>query len=385
LQSILSKEEFHRIFDKYAGLYAAPVESPARTSDSLKQPAPAPQTAVQSASSATSPAQPTADASSTKQATVTEATESPAPAGTAANAPVASSSKAVIMSLEGFSAFLLSPDNSAFADQNGKVWHDMTRPLSEYYISSSHNTYLVGHQLVGVSTIEGYIRALLHSCRSVECEFKSFITQSLSDLANADHHTVDVYDGDTEPMIFHGKTFTSKVSLRDVCLAIAKYAFVASPYPVIISAEVHCGLLQQEMMAKVMTEVFGDALVSAPIEGRAKILALPSPEDLKGRFLLKASTLSFFERSHILSCLKGQESVRFREGGNSGEGGRCRGRVLRNVHVDFLRIRYPRYQPQLGRGSERYTSSAFVLFDLMVICSACDTQNSRTSLQRREM
>lgn len=72
------------------------------------------------------------------------------------------------MSVDGFTSFLLSNDNSPFSDQSGQVWQDMTRPLPEYYISSSHNTYLVGHQLVGTSTIEGYIRALLHSCRSVE-------------------------------------------------------------------------------------------------------------------------------------------------------------------------------------------------------------------------
>lgn len=75
------------------------------------------------------------------------------------------------MSLEAFNSFLLSPDNAVFSDQHRQVHHDMTLPLSEYYISSSHNTYLVGHQLVGDSTIEGYIRALLHSCRSVEGTF----------------------------------------------------------------------------------------------------------------------------------------------------------------------------------------------------------------------
>lgn len=72
------------------------------------------------------------------------------------------------MTSESFASFLMSHDNSVFMDQQNKITHDMTRPLSDYYISSSHNTYLVGHQLVGESTIEGYIRALLLSCRSVE-------------------------------------------------------------------------------------------------------------------------------------------------------------------------------------------------------------------------
>ncbi|KAG1897646.1 1-phosphatidylinositol-4,5-bisphosphate phosphodiesterase 1 [Suillus fuscotomentosus] len=183
-----------------------------------------------------------------------------------------------VMSLDGFTSFLLSSDNSAFIERQGKVCHDMTHPLSEYLISSSHNTYLIGHQLVGSSTIEGYIRALLHSCRSVE---------------------IDVYDGDSEPMIFHGKTFTSKVPVREVCEAIAKYAFVTSPYPVIISAEIHCSVLQQEMMVEVMRDVFQDALISAPVEGRPTLEVLPSPEHLKGKVLLKAKNLYVSENESI--------------------------------------------------------------------------------------
>ncbi|KAF9044937.1 hypothetical protein BJ165DRAFT_1611178 [Panaeolus papilionaceus] len=185
------------------------------------------------------------------------------------------------MTLETFTAFLLSSENSAYSDVHRGIWHDMTRPLCEYFISSSHNTYLVGHQLVGESTIEGYIRALLQGCRSVE---------------------VDIYDGDNGPMIFHGKTLTSKVSLREVCHAIIKYGFVASPYPIIISAEVHCSVPQQELIAEIMIEVFGDALVRSisdapgPTTGLEsvkvqKIESLPSPEELKGKILLKTKNL----------------------------------------------------------------------------------------------
>lgn len=101
---------------------------------------------------------------------------------------------------------------------------------------------------------------------------------------------MDIYDSDpiSEPMIFHGKTFTSKVPLRDVCHVIAKYGFVASPYPIIISAEMHCSVPGQDSVVKIMKEVFGDSLVQAPLPREAgKIETLPSPEDLKGRILLK--------------------------------------------------------------------------------------------------
>ena len=90
-------------------------------------------------------------------------------------------------------------------------------------------------------------------------------------------------------MVFHGKSLTSKVSLREVCKAIMKYGFNVSPYPIIISAEIHCSISQQDLIAAIMIEEFGVALVRMPVDGMEKIKTLPSPEDLKGKILLKAS------------------------------------------------------------------------------------------------
>ena len=77
--------------------------------------------------------------------------------------------------------------------------------------------------------------------------------------------------------------------MRDICNAIAKYAFVTSPYPVLISAEIHCSVKQQDILVKIMTEVFGESLIRAPVKGRPRISVLPSPEDLKGKILLKVN------------------------------------------------------------------------------------------------
>ena len=60
------------------------------------------------------------------------------------------------ISYEEFCMYFFSPLNSIYNPEKQHVYQDMNQPLASYFISSSHNTYLTGHQLYGCSGIEGY-------------------------------------------------------------------------------------------------------------------------------------------------------------------------------------------------------------------------------------
>ena len=162
-----------------------------------------------------------------------------------------------LLSFEGFARLLMDRDNEAV--RKDVVQEDtMNSPLSHYYIASSHNTYLTGHQLKGHSSVELYRQILLTGCRCVE---------------------LDCWNGDDGlPIIYHGHTLTTKISFRDVVVAIKKSAFVSSPYPVILSIENHCSLAQQRKMATIFQEVLGEFLLTSPFEEGETVL--PSPSQL---------------------------------------------------------------------------------------------------------
>ena len=130
---------------------------------------------------------------------------------------------------------------------------DRSHPLSEYYISSSHNTYLLAHQLYGGAAASAYQTALTTGSRCVEID------------------AWDDDDNENEPKVTHGYTLASNVPFRAVCETVRDVidhqatSSQGKPAPIWISLENHCDAHGQLRLAEIMREVWGQRLLSQAV------------------------------------------------------------------------------------------------------------------------
>ena len=165
------------------------------------------------------------------------------------------------LTLEQFLRLLLSPDNDAVAPA---VEQDLSAPLTHYWGACSHNSYIIGDQLTGLSSADAYRRQLIQGCRHVE---------------------IDCWDGKAMPMVTHGHTFVTIESFAAVAEAVAETAFITSDLPVILSLEMHCSPPQQHQIAKLLMQHLGPMLLLYD-----ELCASQSPSsllELKRRVLVK--------------------------------------------------------------------------------------------------
>jgi len=146
--------------------------------------------------------------------------------------------------------------------------------LNDYFMASSHNTYLVSNQLSGGASVEAYVRCMQKGCRCIE---------------------VDCWDGPRgQAKATHGGTLTGNIIVKDILKAVSIYAFKKTPYPMLISLENHCSVNQQIRLANDIREILKDNVIICPLNNFDK---LPTLRELKFKVIIKVEFKLSFTKS----------------------------------------------------------------------------------------
>ena len=174
-----------------------------------------------------------------------------------------------------FASYLLSDANDIFDPKAGAAdSNDMAKPLNQYWINTSHKSYKNMGHIDEMAGAQPYTRALQRGCRCLELDLWD----------GTDKHSNSVIVRDRESPSHSG------VPVQDVLFAIRSFLkSVPSSYPIILSIENNCALPYQEKLFLQLNAILGDeGMLYRPPGSLEELGALPSPEALRGKVVIKS-------------------------------------------------------------------------------------------------
>ncbi|KAM5364018.1 hypothetical protein ACJA88_013286 [Fusarium oxysporum] len=205
---------------------------------------------------------------------------------------------------------------------------DLTKPISKYFIKSSHRTIQRGTSLNSLPSSRSIREALYAGYRCIDIDVwdgdDDFMTDAKGnsnvlyqpssakggsitkklyrsssparEITEPKHGapkiTLSKPDRSTslsEPIVTDRRTLAGHFSFREACEVIKSSAFLHSDLPVIVNMSVYARPEQQELMVRIMKEEWNGCLIDEPLEGCDPRFRLPKLEDLRNRILVRFS------------------------------------------------------------------------------------------------